>query len=421
MRKTFRALQYRNYRFFFLGQSVSLIGTWMQSVGMSWLIYRLTGSAVLLGTVSFFSLVPAFFLSPFAGVWLDRWNKHKVIVVTQSVSLIQAALLAALTLLDVIQPWEILGLSMVMGVVIAFDTPARQAFMVDIVENREDLGNAIALNSSLFNLARLVGPAIAGIVIHQTGEGFCFALNALSFVGVIGALLLMNYTHTRKSHEKGQLMVELRAGAAYVWHFIPIRSLLALMAVMSFVSGCYNVLLPVFAKEVFGGNAQTLGLLYSAVGVGALTSAYLLASRASVYGLGRWVALSACLFGISLIGFALATRFAEGAIFLALGGLGAMAHMSSTNTMIQMMVDDKMRGRVMAWYTMSFIGTMPVGSLVSGFAAERFNAPLAVGVSGGLAIVAGIAFYRVLPRMKTIVHPIYEEKGHLRPVEISKK
>lgn len=421
MHNTFRALQYRNYRLFFTGQSVSLIGTWMQQLGMSLLIYNLTKSAVLLGTVNFFSLVPAFFLSPFAGVWLDRWNKRKVIVATQTVSLIQAALLAVLTLTKVIVPWEILALSVVIGLVTAFDTPARQSFMVEIVENRDDLSNAIALNSSQFNLARLIGPPIAAGVIHLVGEGWCFALNAVSYVAVIIALLAMTSTHVPKLGEAGEMMKELRAGASYVWTFVPIRAMLALLAAMSFLGGAYSVLLPVLAIKIYHGKELTLGILFSAVAIGALFSAYTLASRSTVYGLGRLIGISSTVFGVSLIGLGLAPNEWFGVMALVGVGLGSMMNMASTNTLVQTIIEDHMRGRVMAWYTMSFLGTMPIGSLLAGFASDRFGPQATLGVAGAIAIFGSAMFFRLMPMLRDWIHPIYEAKGHVRPAKSPRK
>ncbi len=415
MHKTFRALQYRNYRLFFIGQSISLIGTWMQQLGMSWLIYNLTKSAVLLGTVNFFALVPAFFLSPFAGVWLDRWDRRKVIIATQVVSLIQATLLAGLTLMHAIVPWEILALSVVIGLVTAFDTPARQSFMIEIVENREDLGNAIALNSSQFNLARLIGPPIAAGVIQLVGEGWCFALNAVSYLAVIIALLSMTPTHVAKEPSTGQMLIELKAGASYVWQFLPVRAMLTLLAVMSLLNGSYSVLLPVFVIKVYHGQSMTLGILFSAVALGALISAYSLASRSTVYGLGRLIAVSTSIFGLSMVGLGLAPSEWLGVVALVGIGLGAMMHMASTNTLVQTIIEDHMRGRVMAWYTMSFLGTMPIGSLASGFASDHFGPRWTVGVAGVIAVMGSLLFFRILPSLRDVVYPIYEARGHIRP------
>jgi MFS family permease len=411
MRGIFRALRYPNYRLFFFGQIVSLIGTWMQTVAMSWLVYRLTGSEVLLGTVTFFTLIPTFILSPVAGVLVDRWDRRKLLIGTQTVSMIQAGILGALVLTGAIQIWHILVLSSLLGVVSAFDVPGRQSFMIEIVESREDLGNAIALNSSVFNGARLIGPVMAGWTIHLVGEGICFLINCGSFAAVIVALGLMRVKCKQHEPKSGEIWNDLREGAGYAWSFIPIRALLLLLALVSLASGSYAVLLPVYAKTIFQGDERTLSYLYFAVGVGAMSAALMLAARSSVLGLGRWVVWASITLGAGLALFGLSKTFWMSVVPLALVGFGAMAHMAATNTLVQTILLDKMRGRVMAFYTMAFVGAMPIGSLVTGYAARYVGPAWTLAGAGALCLIGGLGFLAALPGVRRLVRPIYQEKG----------
>ncbi|WP_265101635.1 MFS transporter [Fimbriimonas ginsengisoli] len=407
----------RNYRLFFTGQIVSLIGTWMESLAMSWLVYRLTGSAVLLGTVAFSSQIPMFCVTPFAGVVTDRIDHRRLLIATQTVAMILAGILAVLTITGTIHVWHIIVLSVLVGINGAFDTPARQAFVPALVERREDLGNAIALNSTMFNIARLIGPAVAGVTISLVGEGGCFAINTLSFVFVIWALAKMDTPAHRAPAEKKNPLRDLREGAAYAWSLHPIRVLLGLIALASLASGAYSVLLPVYAADVYhGGKAhgpQILGLMFGSVGVGALVSATMLARRASVVGLGKWIVISSSCFGLGLILFGLARSEWLGIPLLALVGFGAMLHMGSTNTLLQTFVEDRMRGRVMAFYVMAFIGTMPIGSLVSGAASHAFGPTVVLLVAGLITLLGSYGFYRSLPEFRRVLRPIYEDKGIL--------
>jgi MFS family permease len=413
MSETFRALRSRNYRLFFGGQILSLIGTWMESVAMSWLVYRITGSEVLLGTVAFSSQIPMFLVSPFAGVATDRVDRRKLLIVTQSLSMVLAATLATLVLTNTIQVWHIIALSIGVGVVNAFDTPARQALVPALVERREDLGNAIALNSTMFNTARLIGPAIAGVTIRLFGEGICFGINAVSFLAVIVALAMLRTPRFERPTDEKHPIRDMREGAAYAWSLHPIRVLLGLIALASLASGAYSVLLPVFATSVYRGDSATLGYLYGAVGIGALVSATMLARRASVVGLGRWIVIASTVFGVSLIAFGFTRSAWLGIPTLAAMGFGAMLHMGSTNTLLQTFVDDRMRGRVMAFYTMAFIGTMPIGSLVSGAASQAFGPTLTLAVAGAITLLGSYGFYRSLPEFRRVLRPIYEDKGIL--------
>lgn len=383
-------------------------------MAMSWLVYRLTGSAILLGTVGFVSLIPATILSPFAGVWIDRLDKRKVIMRTQYAYLFEATCLTVLTLTGIIQPWEILTLAAMMGVATAFDIPARQAFMIEVVEDRRDLANVIALNSAQFNLARLIGPFVAGVVIQLVKEGWCFGINAVSFIAVLWALAAMRTKHEEKEHEAGQVWVQLREGASYVKRSVPIRTLLVFLSLISLMGGAYGVLFPVFAVKVFLGNAHTLSWLLVSVGLGALLAAVFMASRSTVLGFGRIILWSAVIFGVALIAFAFAPNIYVACLALIVVGSGAMANMAATNTLIQTIVHDSIRGRVMAWYSMSFLGTAPIGSLLSGIAADHVGVHTTLATAGTITVIGAGVFFTQLPKIREALLPIYEAKGITR-------
>lgn len=411
-----RALRSRNYRLFFAGQSVSMIGTWMQQVAMSWLVYRLTNSALLLGVIGFTSQIPSFLLAPVAGVLADRWDRRRLLLCTQSLAMLQAAALAFFVLAESIQVWQIVFLSLFLGVVNAFDIPARQSFVVEMVDDREDLGNAIALNSSMVNGARLIGPSIAGIVIAAVGEGICFILNAVSYLAVIVALAAMRLKHRKPRRERRRILHELGEGVVYAFGFSPIRNILLLLGLISLMGMPYTVLMPVFAKDILHGGAHTFGFLMAAAGSGAFVSTVYLASRKTVLGLGRIISFSSALFGIGLVAFALSGTliFSLGSLFLA--GFGVMAQIASSNTILQTIVEDDKRGRVMSFFTMAFIGMTPFGSLLAGAVASSIGARNTL-LAGGLSCLVGAAlFARELPRLREKVRPIYVRKGIIREV-----
>jgi MFS family permease len=407
----FRALSHRNYRLFFGGQSISLIGTWLQLTAISWLVFRLTQSSFLLGVVGFAGRIPTFLLASFAGVFVDRWNRHHLLVTTQVLSMIQALILAALVLTETIVIWQIVALAFFLGLINAFDIPVRQSFVVDMIERREDLGNAIALNSSMVNGARLVGPSVAGMLIAALGEGLCFLLNGLSFITVIAALLAMRITPKKKDRESAPLWQGLKEGYRYAFGFAPIRSLLLLLALISFMGMPYTVLMPVFAGKILHGGPQTLGFLLGATGVGALAGAIFLASRRSVLGLGRIVIIASSLFGIGLIGFSFSRLFWLSMAMMVPTGFGMMVQMTSTNTLLQTIVDEDKRGRVMSFYTMAFMGMVPFGSLFAGSLASAIGAPGTTMIGGILCIFGSVLFAKKLPSLRKMVHPIYAEKG----------
>jgi MFS family permease len=409
----FRALSHKNYRLFFTGQSISMIGTWMTRIATSWLVYRLTGSAMLLGVVGFAGQIPSFLLAPFAGVFIDRWNRHKVLVWTQVLAMVQSAALAILTFSGLIKIWHIIALSVFQGLINAFDMPARQTFLIQMVEDRSDLPNAIALNSSLVNGTRLLGPSIAGVIIAVVGEAWCFMIDAISYIAVIASLLAMTITPAEVETVVRKLNIghQLKEGWNYVYNNPAISKILLLLAIVSLVGMPYTVLMPIFANEILQGGPYTLGFLMAASGTGALTGALFLAARRSVLGLGRFIPGMAAVFGSGLIMFSFSRAIWLSLILMFVTGLGFMVQMAVSNTLIQTIVEEDKRGRVMSFYTMAFMGTAPFGSLLAGFVAERIGAPYTLLFGGAGCVIGAIWFYQALPRLRQFVRPIYKEKG----------
>jgi MFS family permease len=398
---------------FFIGQTISLIGTWITRVATSWLVYRLTGSAALLGVVSFAGQIPTFLLGPFAGVWVDRVDRYKAMIVTQVLSMLQSAALAVLALSGVIRVWHILVLSVAQGLINSVDIPARQSYVVEMVEGQEDLPNAIALNSSMVNGARLIGPSVAGVLVALFGEGWCFLIDAISYIAVIASLLMMVVKPFARRPQQRAVLQDLRAGFSYVSRFLPVRAALLLLALMSLMGMPYTVLMPIIAARVLHGGPHTLGILMSASGLGALGGALFLAARKSVLGLGRVIAFSAALFGVSLCAFSFARNVPLAVCLLVLVGVGFMVQTAATNTILQTIVSNDMRGRVMSFYSMAFMGMAPFGSLIAGLAAGRIGAPWTI-FAGGVACVAGASmFARVLPQVRAEVRPVYRQLGIL--------
>lgn len=394
-----RALRHRNFRLFFGGQLISLIGTWMQQVAQSWLIYRLTNSALLLGLVGFAGQIPIFLIAPIGGHVADRVDRRRIIIVTQTAAMILAFTLAALTLSGRIHEWHIVVLAACLGIVNAFDMPARQAFIVQMVE-RDDLMNAIALNSSMFNGARVVGPAVAGILVAAIGEGWCFFANGASYIAVLAGLLMMTTERFVPKQIAGSALQNIVEGFRFVAGNAPIRALLLLIAVVSFTGMPYAVLMPVFADRILHAGARGLGILMGASGIGALLGSIMLALRSTVRGLGRWVAVSCAAFGAMLIAFSVSRSLWLSVAILVPLGMSMMVQMSSSNTLIQSMVPDELRGRVMAAYTMMFMGMGPLGALGAGTVADRVGAPVAVIVGGIITIVAAAIFSIRLPALR---------------------
>ncbi|ACH38243.1 membrane protein, major facilitator superfamily [Citrifermentans bemidjiense Bem] len=417
MKTLLRALRSRNYRLFVAGQSVSLVGTWMQQVAMSWLVYRLTGSAFLLGVVGFTSQIPTFLFSPVAGVLADRWNRRRILMLTQGLAMVQAAVLAAAVLLGVVQVWHIVALSLVLGMVNAFDIPVRQSFVVEMVAHRDDLGNAIALNSSMVNGARLIGPTVAGLLVASVGEGICFLLNSASYLAVLLALAAMRIEPRAGSAKpRRHVLHELKEGFVYSFGFAPIRSILLLIALMSLTGMPYTVLVPVFAKDILHGGAHTFGFLMTAAGCGALAGTVYLASRGSVLGLGRLIVASAALFAVGVAGFALSETLWLSLASLVVAGYGAMTLVASCNTILQTILEEDKRGRVMSFFTVAFMGMAPFGSLGAG-AMTRMIGPRDTLLLGAICCLIGaVVFARNLPRIRQLVRPIYVQMGIIKEV-----
>ncbi len=390
---TFRALQYRNYRLFYLGQFISLIGTWMQQIAVSWLVYRMTNSIFLLGLVGFISQFPTFVISPFAGVWSDRMNKHRILIWTQILSMIQALTLAALVLTDRITVWPIIVLSFFIGCINAFDVPARQSFIIDMIEDRKDLGNAIALNSAMFNGTRFLGPFIAGILIAAVGEGICFLINGLSYIAVIAALLGMQIVYIKKETKNNGMLEELKEGFFYVFRDQKMKSILLLMALTSIMGIPFVVLMPAYAKDILQGGPQTLGFLMSSLGAGALLGAFYLASRINVKGLRKNIPLAVGVFGLGIIGLSLSRSPVISLLLVFLAGFGIMIQVASSNTWLQTNVDDDKRGRMISFFAVSFLGMAPFGSLLAGSVAGSLGVPLTF-FAGGICCILGALFFR---------------------------
>lgn len=408
-----RALRSRNYRLFFGGQSVSLIGTWMTRIATSWLVYRLTDSALLLGLSGFASQVPAFFFAPIAGVLIDRWDLRRTLVVTQVLAMIQSFALAGLALSGKINIWWIIFLALFQGFINAFDMPARQAFVIEMIDDRSYLGNAIALNSSMVNGSRLIGPAIAGVIIAKVGEGYCFLIDGVSYIAVIISLLAMHVTR-RERPRHSHAFKELAEGWKYVSESPAIRSILSMLGLVTMAGMPYSVLAPIIAGTVLHGNANTLGLLMGASGVGALISAISLTLRKTVIGLGKMIAISAGLFGVGLICFGLSTSLPLSMFLMAVTGFGMMQQMAASNTILQTIISDTKRGRVMAFYTLSVIGVTPWGSLMAGSLAERIGAPATLVCAGSICLIASIWFALKLPALRRVIRPIYVQLGILK-------
>lgn len=409
----FRALRYRNYRLFFTGQGISLIGTWMQQIALSWLIYRLTDSVFLLGAVTFCSQVPSFLLGPFAGVAADRFDRHKVLLVTQLLSMLQASALAVLVLTETVQIWHIMALSAMLGIINAYDIATRQAFVIELVDKREDVSNAIALNSSMFNMARLVGPSIAGILIAAVGEGICFLINALSYVAVLASLLLMRLKPFERVVEQRKVWQSLKEGFGYAFGFAPIRALILIVALLSLFGMPFSVMMPVFARDILHGGANTLGYLMGASGIGALAGALFLAQRKSVVGLGKVMIFTMLIFGLGLIAFSFSNVLLVSLLCMLVSGFGMIVTMASCNTLLQTIVEDDKRGRVMSLYSMAFMGMAPFGSMLAGAVAEYIGVSYTLAACGLLCAISVTPFALNLRRLRQMVTPIYERLGIL--------
>ena len=409
-----RALRSRNYRLFVAGQGVSLVGTWMQQVAMSWLVYRLTGSAFLLGVVGFTSQIPNLLIAPFAGVLADRWDRRRLLMINQTFALLQAAFLATAVLAGFAQIWLIVLLSLLLGIITAFEIPIRQSFVVELVEHREDLGNAIAINSSMVNGARLIGPSVAGVLVASAGEGVCFIINSISYLAVIMALAAMRIPPRPPRLQQRHVLQELREGFAYAFGFGPIRSILLLVAFVSLMGAPYTILVPVFAREVLHGGAHTFGFLMTAAGSGALIGTLYLASRRNVVGLGRIIVLAVTLFAVGIALFATSSYLPISLAALALAGFGLITLVASCNTILQTILEEDKRGRVMSFFTMAFMGMAPFGSLGAGAMADAVGVRYTLLIGAGFCLAGAAMFARNLPKIRENIRPIYVRMGIIR-------
>jgi MFS family permease len=417
--RAWRALRHRNFQLFFTGQSISLVGTWMTRLATTWLVYRLTRSALLLGIVTFAGQIVSFALGPFAGVWVERLNRRKLLIWTQAAASIQSLAMAALTLAHVITLWEIIVLAALQGLINAFDMPARQSFLIQMVEDRNDLGNAIAINSSMVNGARLIGPAIAGLLIGAVGEGWCFLIDGVSYFAVIASLLMMRIKLLDVRRTASGMLEQVREGWDYVRTFRPIRTILLLFSLLCLMGYPFAVLLPVFAVQVLHGGAATLGWLSGASGIGALVSALSLALRKSIVGLTRMLRIAAAMLGAALILFGLSRTLWVSLVLMAFVGFGLMQSAAVSNTIVQSLVPEDKRARVMSYYTMAFFGAAPFGSLLAGALAHRMGAPNTLIFNGAFCLAGSLWFTLELPKIRAVMRPIYREMGLLPVSDIN--
>ena len=406
-----RALASKNYRLFFGGQAVSLIGTWISRVAMAWLVYRMTNSALVLGVVGFANQIPTFFLVPFTGVLVDRWNRHRMLVITHSLLMIHAFILATLALTHTIQVWHIIVLSVLQGIIHSFEIPARQSFVSEMVEKKEDLANAIALNSSLFNATRLIGPAIAGLLIAAIGEGMCFLLDGITYFAVISSLLSMRIAPHEVKNPTSNVLQGLKEGIDSAFGFAPVRAILLLVALVSLMGISYTVLLPVIARDILHGDANVLGFLTSSAGLGALMGALYLASRKSVRGLGKYIAFSSGIAGVGLIFLAISHTLWLSLAMVLVVSFGIMIQMAASNTVIQTVVDDDKRGRVLSLYIVALMGVAPFGNLIAGWLANRIGTANTMIIGGAACIFGALIFALKLPDFRAKIRPIYIKKG----------
>ena len=408
-----RALRYRNFRLFFIGQGVSLIGTWMTRMATGWLVYRLTGSALLLGIVAFAGQIVPFLLQPLAGAWVEKMDRQKLLIWTQVAAAVQSFMLAALTLGHLVTIWEVIALSALQGLVNAFDAPGRHSFFIQMIEDRNDLGNAIALNSTMVNGARLLGPALAGVAIGLVGEGGCFLIDGISYVAVVASLVMMRIEPLKRAPATDNLFGQMREGWDYVRGFSPIRTILVLFSIVSLMGYPYMVLLPIFAGQVFHGGPYALGWLTAASGLGALVSALSLAFRKSVVGLTRMIRMSSATLGLALILFGFSRHFMLSLLLMGLAGFGMMQCASASNTIMQTLVPEDKRARVVSYYAMAYFGSAPIGSLLAGALAEKIGAADTIVVTGTFCLLGSLWFSLQMPKIGTVLRPIYREMGLL--------
>lgn len=418
MKITLPALRSRNYRLFFAGQGISLIGTWMTQLSTVWIVYQLTNSALMLGLVGFASQIPSFLLAPIGGLIADRYNRHRLLVITQVLAMSQSLALAIFTLTGTINISLLLGLGIIQGLINVVDAPVRQTFVNDMIERPEDLMSAIALNSSMFTGARLIGPAIAGVIIAQFGAGYCFLIDGFSYIAVIIGLLLMNLKPQAPVLNTMNPLQRFQEGFQYAFHSLPIRSILMMMSLFSLMVVSGSTLMPIFATQILHGDAHTLGFLLAASGLGALSGGLYMNTRSTVLGLGKVVAYAPILCGMGLIAFALSPTIWLSIPAIMLVGLGSILHLSGGNTILQTIVKDDKRGRVMSFFTMSVLGVAPFGSLLAGSLANAIGAPMTLILNGSICVIGGFLFVKQLPKLRLLVRPIYLEKNILPTVPL---
>ncbi len=411
MKHTLRAFRHRNYRLFFYGQSLSVIGTWTQQVAVSWLVYRLTGSAWLLGVTGFAGQIAVFLFAPFGGLWADRFDRRKLLILTQATAMVLGFALAALTYAGRVEVWHVILIATLFGFVLAFDAPIRSSFTLDMVPSRQDLPSAIALNGGMQNGGRMVGPAIGGLLLATTSEAFCFLMNGLSKLALMASLAMMTIAPQPKLPPTARIWASFKEGAVYAWRLVPIRLLLPIVALVSFMVTPYLTLMPIIAAEIFAGGADTLGFLIGAAGFGGVVGVIYLASRQSVRGLARWAAIAAALAGASMIGFSYSRVLPLSLFLLAAAGFGVIVTAMSVNMIMQTIVEDEKRGRVMSFFTMSFLGMHPLGSLAAGALASWIGAPHTLAIGGLCSVIGAGVLWRKLPLVRAHIRPIYARLG----------
>ncbi len=407
----FASLQSRNYRLYFFGQGISLVGTWMQQIALSWLIYRLTGSVFLLGLISFTSQIPNFVLSPLTGVITDRYDRLKIMTIAQVLFMLEAFTMTLLVMSGHIEVWQIIVLSVFFGIISAFEAPARQSLTVDLIDNPKHLGNAIALNSALFNAARLIGPAIAGITIAAVGEGVSFLMNTISYLGVIGALLMVRLPNKESKPVHRDFKESFSEGFKYTFNTLPLRTLILILAILSLSGYPFIVLLPAYAKEILHGGSDTLGFLMSGMGAGALIGALIMAARKSVLGLGKIISWHLGILGIAVILAGISNQLGYSLIILFFGGLSMILSLAAINIMIQSLADEDKRGRVMSFYAMALMGTLPIGNLLAGIIASAIGIENTLFIGGGITVITAFWFEFNRRGMRETVRSIYRQKG----------
>ncbi len=406
-----RAFRHRSYRLFFCGQSVAVLGNWIQFLAMSWLVYRLSGSAWLLGVTGFAGQIAILVLAPFGGLWADRFDRRKLLIWTQTAAMIPGFALAALAYTDAIEIWHVVLMASLFGIIMAIDVPARQSFTPEMVPAREDLASAIAFNALMQNGGRMLGPTIAGLLIAVSSEAVCFLVNGASKIAAVTTLMMMTVTPGARPSASSSIWSGLREGVAYTWNSVPLRLLFPVVAAVSFMSSPYQTLMPIFAAEVFAGGADTLGFLIGAAGLGGIAGMLLLASRKDVRGLLNWIAGSALVAGATLVVFAYSTSLALSLATIAVVGLTTLTVAMGVSTIVQTIVEDRMRGRVLGLFVVAFLGMFPLGSLAAGAVASSIGATHTLAAGGVACMLTALWLWRRLPELRSHIRPIYVKLG----------